>query len=376
MITNKGKDVIAKYMIGQAQAYASYISLGCGPEAKTAGTVLGNYSDKHNLDFEMVRVPIISRGYVTETVDGVPVSKVVLTAELPTEQRYKITEVGIYPAKSNPSASGKDSKILYSFSDSENWEFHNETSASSIPAHTGALDTNLDPGTISIQDVFRTTSNNPIFDNSVRVSRNEPCRFLNNIIAIPGDTSYLQASGGVLSVKPSDGTYYGNHIHLASPNLTLGTNSPDDEIKLAFSVINRSVSTTVPTKAMVLVEFASDDIASPANYAKFSAEVSTLGTNRYFVITKKLSELSKSEGFSWNNVNIVRIYATVLYNGAPSNDFLVCLDALRFENVTSENPLYGLTGYTVVRTSDGTPISKEANTSNMIEFRFGLDVGV
>jgi hypothetical protein len=32
MITNTGKNIIAKYLLGQAPAFASYIAVGCGPK--------------------------------------------------------------------------------------------------------------------------------------------------------------------------------------------------------------------------------------------------------------------------------------------------------------------------------------------------------
>jgi hypothetical protein len=47
---------------------------------------------------------------------------------------------------------------------------------------------------------------------------------------------------------------------------------------------------------------------------------------------------------------------------------------MRFENVATINPLYGLTGYSKIRTLDAKPVIKDANTSNLVEFRFGLDV--
>ena len=52
MITQKGKSIIAKYLIGQAPAYASYIAVGCGPQPFEPGESLGEYSDKENLDFD------------------------------------------------------------------------------------------------------------------------------------------------------------------------------------------------------------------------------------------------------------------------------------------------------------------------------------
>jgi hypothetical protein len=67
--------------------------------------------EKEVLDFEMFRVPIISRGYVN---DG-GIDKLVLTADLPTEERYEISEIGIFSAGSNSSAGQYDSKTIIAF---------------------------------------------------------------------------------------------------------------------------------------------------------------------------------------------------------------------------------------------------------------------
>jgi hypothetical protein len=40
MITNTGKTIIAKYLLGQAPAYASYIAIGCGATPLTTGNLL------------------------------------------------------------------------------------------------------------------------------------------------------------------------------------------------------------------------------------------------------------------------------------------------------------------------------------------------
>jgi hypothetical protein len=61
--------------------------------------------------------------------------------------------------------------------------------------------------------------------------------------------------------------------------------------------------------------------------------------------------------------------------GSPSDLFYVCLDGLRLENTTSTNSLYGLTGYSVIKSVGAKPIIKSANTTNYIEFRFALGVG-
>jgi hypothetical protein len=66
---------------------------------------------------------------------------------------------------------------------------------------------------------------------------------------------------------------------------------------------------------------------------------------------------------------------TVSGQQKTSPDHYVELEGLRIENDATLNPLYGMVGYSVVRTTDGQPIYKYQNTNNYIEFRFNLDVG-
>lgn len=397
MITNTGKDIIAKYLIGQAPAYASYMALGSGPRPLGPTYTLDSvdyaeFANKQALDFEIFRVPIVSRGYVTE--DGI--SKVVFTAELPTEERYEITEVGVYSAKSNPSATNRDSRMIYTFTSSENWEYHSKFSAIGLgPVATGPLwgagsyDGIIRQPAASPAPVIRATSDNAIFSAPTRLSRQERCRYLSNMIMLPGDMSYLQVDeDGVMSVKPSaDNTeagYYGSHIHLAGINLNLNSNSPEDELKLAFTVVNKNIGYDVePSRVMIMVEFSEDDTSSGDVFARFQVNITDFSSveaqkNRYFVDTKTLSSLVKSSNFSWGAVKLVKIYATVFEGSGPSEEpsenFYVCLDGMRLDNVSTLNPLYGLTGYSKVKTDDALPVIKDSNTSNLIEFRFGLDV--
>jgi hypothetical protein len=100
--------------------------------------------------------------------------------------------------------------------------------------------------------------------------------------------------------------------------------------------------------------------------------------DRYVIAKAKLEDLVKSSGFTWSNVNVVKIYVSVYetseYGPLLSENFYVALDGLRFENLTSTSPLYGMTGYSVVRNESSSTIIKESNSSNLVEFRFGLDV--
>lgn len=374
MITNTGKSILAKYLVGQAPAYASYIAVGCGATPLPSDGVFEDYSGKTSLDFEMFRVPITSRGYVNEG----GVSKIVLTAELPTEERYEVSEVGIYSAGSNPAAGAYDSKSIYSFVSTENWEYHSADQATAIPVVYSPLDgSNNDNVIDQPYNVFQTNADNRIFTNEDRISRYERCRFLNNIIAIVGDDANLTVDSNQHLVISNDS----NHIHLTGASVDFNKNAPTDELKLAFSVINKDPNPTiVPDAVRILVEFTSSDASSePGEFARFEVNINNgsgfdLSTSRYIVVTKQLQELYKSSGFTWSAVNVVKVYATVVNNSAPSSDFYVCLDAIRLENKNTSNPLYGLTGYSVIKNSEAKTIVKSANTTNYLEFRFGLDV--
>jgi hypothetical protein len=376
MITNTGKAILAKYLIGQAPAYASYIAVGCGPKPiASSSTASVDYSEKESLDFEMFRVPISSRGYVSTDSNN---TELVLTAELPTEERYEITEIGIYSAGANPSAGANDSRVLYSFSSGENWEIHEAEVAEGIIQEFGALDTE---GNSIIRDdignagvAFITNADNALFSSGNRQARGERSRFLNSMTVLRGDLSPISKTGSLLI--PDAGA---RHIHLTGTQVGLDRNSPNDEIRLAFSVISKEDTNLVnPDTVRIIVEFASDDTAGQSGqYAQLQQEftASDFENSRYLVLSKTLQELPKSPEFSWSSVSIVKIYVSVLDElGDPDDQYYVALDAIRFENLNTKNALYGLTGYTVLRTEDGTPVTKEGNTANLVEFRFAMDV--
>ena len=385
MITQKGKSIIAKYLIGQAPAYASYIAVGCGAKPIDTTDDFGDYSAKKSLDFEMLRVPIISRGFVNEDGDD----KIVLTAELPSDERYEITEVGVYSAGSNSSAGSLDSRALFSFTQTENWEYHKETEATSIKIVYDPLDGTDEDNVINeTEKVFQTNADNRIFTDDTRLDRNERCRFLNNIILMSGNSSKIQSTLGKLSILPQwtvgQTTYKSEHIHLNGNNIDLNRQSPTDELRLAFSVINKDGNAAVnPKRVMLLLEFDSADAHNTGQYARFEVDITHAAghvsndftSNRYFVINKKLEELTKSTSFSWSAVNTVKISVCILdQSDNPSSDFFVALDALRIENTDDLNILYGLVGYSVIKNVQARPIVKSANSTNFVEFRFNIGV--
>ena len=387
MITNTGRTILAKYLIGQAPAYASHIALGVGSTPLDNLDPFGNYSEKRNLDFEVLRIPISSRGYV---YDEAGFANIVFAGELPGDQRYLFSEIGIFSAKSNPAAGAQDSKMIYTFLE-PGWEYHNNVSATRLELETDPLNGELEGSIITnpLNDsgvempVFRTSSNNAVFNSTVRSGRYELPRYLSNALLISGDMSYIEEYDGVMSIKQSTPSeYYGTHLHLTGITTNFNRNSSSDQLKLAFSILDKDATQSVRVGGVrIIVEFASSDALDPQNFARFEVDLDPSDvdfvTDRYIVVTKTFGDLIKSNAFTWNTINVVKIYAMVYDNsgsGLPSSDFYIALDGLRLENVTAQNPLYGMTGYTVIKTEDGQPVVKEANSSNLVEFRYGLDV--
>jgi hypothetical protein len=464
MITNTGKAILSKYLIGQSPSYASHIAIGCGPTPLMAEEDFSDYSEYNSMGFEMFRVPIISRGYVT---DEFGVTSVALSAELPTEQRYEITEVGVFSAGSNPSAGSIDSKTIFSITREEGWQYHNQSGIKKIPYINKALDENsqalnnieffvdtsdtnttaryyvssrtnntfqisatlggtsiattsagsgthriyrssgqligtatisfatpavvtannhglavgdqvffstsqtLPAGILSAEPfVFHANASNTAFESDARVARHERCRFLDNMIVIAGDE-------GDIDENLIENTSVSNHIHLAGISLPFDRNAPTDEIKLAFSVINKQNSAGNPDEVRIIMEFRSTESGSAdAQVASFKHRITSgFSDTRYFVITKQLQELvDPTINFSWSSIEIVKISVVVIKSGVKSKDWYVAIDGVRLENVSTINPLYGLTGYSVVRTVDGLPVVKGSNTKSLVEFRFAVDV--
>lgn len=373
MITNTGKNILSKFLISQAPAYASYVAIGCGPKPLVKDLdVFDDYSDKTEMDFEMLRLPIVSRGYIKDEFGQ---EKIVFTAELPTEERYEISEVGVYSAGTNPSAIGFDSRMLYTFSENEGWKYDDLQ----IPLET-VLD-NDDNLINVVAPAFFFTSTNIIFGNVNRVERFERPRILNGSLAIVGDSSELPPLNISGEVEPEPGSKY---IKLTGASVNLNKNAPTDLLKVAFSVMNKDGDNSgqVPDEVHLLIQFRSSTQENV--YANMQISLGN-GTgagehdfteNRYVTVAQELQALYYKPGFSWSLVDEVRVYSSVQTSGTPSDNFYVALDGLRVDNITTQNPLYGLTGYTVFMTEGGETVIKNQNTKNYIEFRFAINVGV
>lgn len=378
MITNKGKEIIAKYLLGTAPSFASYIAVGCGPKprpassqitgASSSGTTVtcastaslwigaavykvvsgtGSIPDnalvteilsstqfklsiaptaalsgatvqvetdntKECLDFEMFRVPIISRGYVNEN----GTDKLIFTAELPTEERYEISEIGIFSAGLNSSAGANDSKTIFAFSDSENWKYK----SGSVEANPFPILSTLTPNAFNIistsEDVIDTSADNPAFLDATRAARYEGPRYLNRTILMRGDTAFISGTRGSFAI--SENTKY---LQLSDQTFNFNKNSSADLLKIAFSLINVDGNdTAVPEKVNIVVKFSNSD---ETQYAKFEAQVldasQQFAENRYFVASSRFDELVYSSTFSWSSMTVAKIYVSVIDSISATN---------------------------------------------------------
>lgn len=450
MITEDGKRVLSKYILGQAPAYATHIAIGCGAEPLLTTDSLPDVSGKSTLDFEMIRVPITSRGFVEE--DGI--TKISLISELPTDNRYEITEVGLWSAGNNSLAKGFDSRIIFDFQ--ANWQAH-ATNVTSIPIRT-SLGTG---GDIDDQRemVFRASCGDPVLEETDRKNRKEGPRFLNDSIFMRGDSSYITGADGAWGIQPVsytvtnkelssnvatltterdhsfkvgstitvsdvDGTFDGTflvsdvpsdttfsyaltasdvasasasgtvevestHIHLNSVNFNIGSNSPDDELTLAFSLVDKTAAGDGGVEYVkILLEFFRNEVAPEVGYAKMeiyldgSEFYETVGSetvyNNYKSIRIPISDLITTPDFTATQIRVARVSSYVVINdggslyGSPNH--FIALDGLRLDNVSTENPLYKMVGYSPIQNSSAYPVIKFDNTNNYVEFRFALGV--
>jgi hypothetical protein len=450
MITNGGKEVISKYLLGQIPEYATHISIGCGafplgvadpyPSAATLQV-------KEVMDFEMARVPIISRGFVNDTGE----IKIALTAELPVENRYDMTEIGLWSAGSNVLASGFDSKIIFTFN--ESWEKHG-LSIEQIPT----LDTIGQAGDITTtENIFYVSSSDSTLRNTARIARKEGPRFLNSKILMRGDTADISATiinisqaqmlptgtiytvdsttgfsiGDVITISgcsnplfnfigakivdilsntivvdsqrfQSSGSggistgsilYFGTgqiwetgswttssdsvHIHNNAVNFDISKNSPNDKIKLAISLTDKTATADLgnPDNVKLIFNFYRNEVTTTKGFAKTEIYVDgeEFANSRYKIIEIPISDLITSSDYTSYEARTCTIFASVEKSGSPSSDYYVVLDALRLDNISTANPLYKMVGYSVIK-DGGNPLVKYPNTNNYVEFRFSLGI--
>ena len=287
-----------------------------------------------------------------------------------------------------------DSKILSTFSNSEPWAYSNNQDDSGAVLYIGPLridatiagdiETLLDDYTL--EDFVFINSNSPIFEYSERINRGEPPRYLNKSLLVSGSTSVVDGAmpASSASINISSGSSY--YIENNSINLNLGKNLPTDQIKLALSVISTArlgVNSSAPDNVKIRLEFLNNLGASQSRaYVNIALQDidaldpdKSLDNSRYQVVTKRLSDFTTDPSFSWSSVNGIRIY-TCIHNDSNVNtgQHFVLYDGIRFENISSYNPLYSLVAAEHVKTLDQNPILKRENSTSYVEYRFGIGV--
>jgi hypothetical protein len=374
LITNDGKNVIARFLLGQAPEFATHIAAGCGPKPTSSASVslisASTFATKKTMDFEMFRVPITSKGLIREEVDGQAVEKIVFKAEMPTEQRYAITEIAFFSGEKNLLAGDYDSRVLSTFTTSENWLYVKDNTQNSIEFIDQELGDNFGNmlETLSACPVFFVDLNQSIFDFIQRKQKYEVPRFYFDGLFVKGNSASIDSS---FNIRSQDVVVQNNNLFF-----DLSRNLPEDEIKLSFSIFTKSAGTTdSPDSIRIVFDFVNDLLGAQPK-ARTTIELSNQDFvgNKYKVVTKKISEFVLDEDFSWANINLTRIYVSLIKDNALANDYFLVLDGLRLDNLTSENPIYAMVGYDVVQTFDGLPIVKEENSKNYIEYRFGVGV--
>jgi len=381
MITNDGKQIIAKFLLDQAPTFATHIAAGSGARPISISSFVEVSPNKKSLDFEVFRVPIIARGFIKEidSVTGNSIEKIVLKAEMPSNQRYQITEVGLFPSETNTLADRYDSKLLIGFTEEEPWSYNFFLSSSAqvvnsedIVFNNTELDSLNSDSDIDddFPDVAFIASDQKIFLNSFRSERYESPRYLNRSLLYKAD----------LGIIEDDFSFGASASYLENSNVSidLSKNLPNDEIKLAFSLLSKTaVNNVSPNKLRIILQFMNDVAENPSATANIELNeedfaYDEIGFNRYIVITKKISEFLVSDLFSWATINKIRIYVSSENN--TLEEYYVLLDAIRLDNITTDNPLYAMVGYSTIKTENALPVLKKENTTNFIEYRFGIGV--
>jgi hypothetical protein len=378
MITTDGKNIVAKYLLNQAPEFASHIAVGVGGQAYPTSSSATFSMDAQSLEFEVARVPILSKGLLKEDNQ----EKIVFKAELPIEQRYQITELGLYPAATNAVAGNFDSRVISTFSNSEPWAYSNNLDNSGTVLYIGPVPIDsVNVGNINIYDAnwddfLFINSNSPIFEYSDRVNRGEPPRYLNRSLSVSGSTSVVNslmpASSASIDISSSDSYYIENN----SISLNLGKNLPTDQIKLAFSVASLEREGIAPDNVKIRLEFLNNIGENTSRaYVNIALQKTDIDFMRYQVVTKQLSDFTTTENFSWSLVNGARIYTSIHNNSnVRTGQHFVLYDGLRFENISSYNPLYALVAGEYIKTLDENPILKKENSTSYVEYRFGVGV--
>lgn len=473
MITNTGNQIITKFLLGQAPEYAGYIAVGVG--AKPLGITENDDTSptKKSMDFEAFRVPILSKGLVsdnividlsywaydaalgyvigtTESAHNIKIDdeitilfssstylsrngtfkvigtngtnkfyyedpnqittttwtaqtgntatvsyfreRVIFKAELPGDQKYEMSEIAVFPTQANSLALSYDSKIISGFLPNDGWVYSNgttntQTSIDSVSTNIGNTNGNITSltfvdSTNTYANALFVNSDNLLFEYTTsgnsypRKTRQEVPRLYNKSLIVRGD----------LSNFTSNDMNINNIAYVTTEQQTFDFKnySPNDYIKIAFSVIsNLSTSAVTPQTIRLRIDFLNINdtetlkaVAKELITSTSSYYTEIQANNRYLVVPKQFKDFVIDNGFSWSRVNSIRIYVQTLNAGMTWDGSYISLDGLRVDNENTINPLYGMVAYSRLRNQqyENFTITKGENTLGYIEYRLGLGI--
>jgi len=309
--------------------------------------------------------------------------RIVFKAQLPSDQRYEMTEIALYPAANNSLALNYDSRVVSGFLTTEGWTYHDVSpslieSDNTIPFVTTSIAdssgnigsaTFLDPATSSTASALFLNSNNEAFTFFERQQRYENTRFYNRCLVVPGNMTTF--SNDEMSIVGKQ-----KYVFTNSLKLNLSQNSPDDYVKFAISVISSDISPiTAPSKVRLRFEF----LDSLSGQKAIVTELLTAGdfaNGRYKIISKQKKDFDLGNDFSWGRIDGIVIYAQTLNSSGTYDGSYVALDGIRIDNENTENPLYSMVAYSRLKNNfeDGQPIQKLDNSQGYIEYRLGVNI--
>lgn len=430
MITTRGKGLVARALANQIPSAFSYIALGVGAlpqlpvevvekdaaswtgsevlgsgvwglQTDTGLAKLGNGStaysglafqatgvlyedssikEKTKMNFEAFRVPVTAASVAYEG----GVTKVILTGTLPSAQRYEFSEIGIFSAESNSLLTTEPPRMIYTFSDTEGWEYHTGSTISDVEyvgeISNNGLDINAIPAGVNAKAFFISADNQVFFPD---LRKNQRMRIYQDALLIRGDMSTVNDATSTWALS-------GDHVHLTGRLVDLTRARSDDEIKIAVAVINKNYTyitgAGVANEARIALRFMSSEDASAhataqvvltdgaVSDSQFPDETDFVN-NGYYVASFNKSDLVYTGSFSWENVTVCQVWVEVEPGtGQTSADYYVAVDAVRFDTNNENNPAYGMTAYSEIRNASASTEVKVAQSESQIEYKIYLEV--
>lgn len=438
MITNKGSDIVSRYLLGQAPEYAAYIAVGVGARPLTNTEADNSLPTKKTMDFEAFRAPVISRGIVNDSVTK-PITSITTvntgaaiysTATCPnhnlrvgeeisihiTNQTIQFSEVTsvtdntfTYPSGSaigtiTPTSAwvaySRDRLIFkaqlppdqrYEMSEIAVYPAINNQLAVGHDSKILASFTNNEPWTLFGSSQAIEFSSATISNQYNTISPSFSAKFINSDnMAFAGSSvrraryehprflnKCLIVNGGLCSF--ATGTYnpMAGSIYLSNTNISLDLSkySSKDVLKLAFSIVSESETSLPPAAVLMRLDLVDPDGKIVSMRQTYTS--TQISSSRYVVMSSTIADMDvPDQTFNWSKIVGISIYCETRDSGGSYDGSYIILDGLRIDDENITNPLYGMVAYSRLRNSaeNGQTIEKAENSQGYIEYRLGVAI--